>query len=149
MQTALRLFALILALNVIRYVVAGPLEQMTVLPPLFTAMAESPDYFNNSFSTVDWVTSFLYNGAMWGIAVLVFHSIHPQLPGGWLAKSVQSYGLLCLFFLSVSAIYMNHYSHPNSFYLYNMGSAVIAFGVVAVANTILYPRLVARRPQPS
>lgn len=144
MATAVRLVGLILVLNVIRYLVAGPIEQLTVLPPLIAAMAESAGYFNSEFSTRDWVTSFLYNGLMWGAAVLAFHWMHPRLRGGWVARSLQSYGLMCGFFLAVSAIYMNHYSHPPTFYLYNMGSAVIAFTVVALANALLYPRIMRR-----
>ncbi len=49
------------------------------------------------------MTAFLYNGLMWAATVLVFHGMHPQLAGGWLTKSLKSYRLTCLFFLSVSA----------------------------------------------
>ncbi len=145
MQIALRLLALIFLLNVVRYLVAAPIEQLTVLPGLFEAMEADASTFNTSFTTVDWITSFLYNGVMWAVATVAFHWMHPRLSGGWIAKSLKAYGLMCLFFLSVSAIYMNHYSHPAAFYLYNMGSAVIAYAVVAVANGFLYPRLVTRR----
>jgi hypothetical protein len=149
MTIFLRLLGLILLLNVIRYIVAGPIEQLTVLPDLFEMMAANASYFNTSFDAVDWITSFLYNGVMWAVAVITFHWMHPQLAGGWFIKSLKAYGLACLFFVSVSAIYMNHYSHPATFYLYNMGSGAIAFTVVAVANAWLYPRLVVGRTHPS
>ncbi len=145
MSTIARLIGSILILNAVRYVVAGPIEQLTVLPPLFAAMADSPTIFNTDFSSSDWITSFAYNALMWAAAVLTFHGMHPQPAGGWAVKSLKSYGLMCVFFLSVSAIYMNHYSHPQVFSLYNMGSAVIAFTVVAPANALLYPRIVCRK----
>ncbi|HUG37697.1 MAG TPA: hypothetical protein VML54_12140 [Candidatus Limnocylindrales bacterium] len=148
MSTALRLLLLILLLNVVRYVVGGAIEQFTVLPPLFEAMAASPSYFNTAFTSVDMATSFLYNGIMWAVAAVVFHLMHPRLEGGWLVKSAKAFGLMYLFFASVSAIYMNHYSHPREFYLYNILDGMIAFGVVALANALLYPRLLRSAPAP-
>lgn len=138
------LLGLILILNVVRYVVAAPLEQLSVLPGLFQAMGDNASYFNTSFTTWDFATSFFYNGVMWAVAVIAFHVMQPRLAGGWLAKSLQAFSLMWIFFAAVSAIYMNHYSHPKAFYLYNMGSAAIAFTVVALANALLYPRLVDR-----
>jgi hypothetical protein len=45
-----------------------------------------------------------------------------------------------LFFASVSAVYMNHYSHPKDFYIYNILDGLVVFPIVAVANGLLYPR---------
>lgn len=145
MPTALRLLLLIAILNVFRYVIGGPVEQLTVLPTIFGAMAAEPTVFNSEFTSIDMATSFLYNGLMWSVAVVAFHLMHPVLEGGWLAKSLKSYGLMFVFFASVSAIYMNHYSHARTFYAFNILDGVIAFGIVALGNAILYPRLVARR----
>lgn len=145
MSIPLRLLLLILILNVVRYVVGGPIEQFTVLPTIFGAMAAEPTVFNSEFSAADMATSFLYNGLMWAVAVVAFHLMHPSLGGGWVAKSVKSFGLMFVFFASVSAIYMNHYSHARTFYAFNVLDGIIAFGIVALANAILYPRLVAPR----
>jgi hypothetical protein len=48
---------------------------------------------------------------------------------------------MLLFFTSVSAIYMNQYSHSKWFYIWNCLDAVIVFAVGAIANGLLYPRL--------
>ena len=42
---------------------------------------------------------------------------------------------------AISAIYMNHYSHPRDFFFWNILDGVIAFGAVAVANGLLYRRV--------
>jgi arginine exporter protein ArgO len=54
-----------------------------------------------------------------------------------LVASLKTFALGWLFFASVSAIYMNHYSHPKDFYLWNILDAVLAFLIVAVANGLL------------
>ena len=117
------------------------MEQALVLPHLFGAMAESPEYFSTEFGTWDWVTSYLYNFVMWGVAAWVFHLLRPVLKGGDVVASLKSFGLMWLMFAAVSAIYMNHYSHPRDFYLWNILDAVIAFATVAVANGLLYRRV--------
>jgi hypothetical protein len=142
MATFLRLLVLIVILNVIRYLVAGPIETFLILPSLFGQMEANPGYFNNTFTAVDWVTSYFYNFMMWACAAWAFHIMQPALKGGWYAKSYKAFGLTWLFFASVSAIYMNHYSHSKAFYVFNVLDAVIAFFVVAVANAYLYPRIV-------
>jgi len=140
-MTVLRFLVLVVLLNVVRYLVAGVIEQALVLPHLFGAMAESPEYFRTQFATWDWVTSYLYNFVMWGVAAWVFHLLRPVLKGGDVVTSLKSFGLMWLMFAAVSAIYMNHYSHPRDFYLWNILDAVIAFATVAVANGLLYRRV--------
>jgi len=56
-------------------------------------------------------------------------------------KSLKAFGLSLLFFVSVSAIYMNHYSHSKWFYFWNCLDAIIVLGIVAVAGGLIYPRL--------
>ncbi len=46
-----------------------------------------------------------------------------------------------LFFLSLSAIYMNHYQHPKDFYFWNMLDAILVFPLVALVNGVVYPRV--------
>lgn len=46
---------------------------------------------------------------------------------------------MVLTFASISAIDMNHYSHPKEFYLYSFFDALLVFPIVAVATGLLYP----------
>lgn len=140
-MTVLRFLVLVVLLNVVRYLVAGVVEQALVLPHLFGAMAESAEYFRTEFATWDWITSYLYNFVMWGVAAWIFHLLRPVLKGGDVVASLKVFGLMWLMFAAVSAIYMNHYSHPRDFYVWNILDAVIAFGTVAVANGLLYRRV--------
>ena len=140
-MTLLRFLVLVVLLNVVRYLVAGVVAQALVLPHLFGAMAQSPEYFRTEFTTWDWATSYLYNFVMWGVAAWVFHLLRPVLKGGDVVASLKSFGLIWLMFAAVSAIYMNHYSHPRDFYVWNILDAVIAFATVAVANGLLYRRV--------
>lgn len=140
----LRFLILVVLLNLARYLVGGLLEAWTVAPRLFGEMAAHPSYFVQEFGTWDWVTSFTYNFVMWLAAAWFFHLARPSLPGSDLSASLQVFALAWLFFASVSFIYMNHYSHPADFYVWNVLDAVIAFGVVAVANGLLYRRVMGR-----
>ena len=137
----LRFLVLVVLLNIVRYLVAGFVEQMLILPHLFGAMADSQEYFRTEFRTLDWVTSYIYNFAMWAVAAWVFHLLRPVLKGGDVVASFKAFGVMWLMFAAVSAIYMNHYSHPPDFYLWNIADAVIAFGTVALANGLLYSRV--------
>lgn len=135
----MKLLGLVFLLNIIRYVVGGVLEAYIIMPALFGAMEESRSYFNTDFTLTDWVTSYLYNFLMWLTIVWAFHTTQAGLKGGTIEKSLKVFGFALLFFLSVSAIYMNHYSHPRDFYLWNMLDAVLVFTIVAVSNGMLYP----------
>jgi hypothetical protein len=141
MKTVIRFLVLVVALNVARYVGGFPFERYLIYERLFGAMEQSASYFNTSFTTLDWVTSFFYNFMMWLTATWGFVLIEPRLTGSMMLKSLKVFGLMYLFFASVSAIYMNHYSHPKGFYIWNILDGGIAFGVVAVVNGFLYPRL--------
>ena len=136
-MTVLKFLGLVIVLNIIRYVVAGPLDGVLILDRLFGAMGESA-CFNTEFETFDWVTSFFYNFMMWFVAAWLFHLLRPVVDGSDLTASIKVFGIAWLFFASISAIYMNHYSHSKDFYFWNIADAIIAFGVVAVANGLLY-----------
>lgn len=143
-MVVLRFLFLVVLLNVIRYAAGGLIEWWTVMPPLFSAMEAEFGVFNTAFTTFDWATSFLYNFLMWLSAAWIFHLARPALRGSDLVASLKAFGLGWLFFASVSAIYMNHYAHPKDFYAWNVLDGVIAFGVVAVANGLLYRRVMGR-----
>lgn len=139
-----RFLFLVVALNVVRYAVGLVVEPILIFPGLGGAMEESQSYFNTAFSTFDWMTSYLYNFMMWLAGAWAFHLMRPATPGSDLTASMKVFALMWLMFASVSAIYMNHYSHPKDFYLWNMLDAAIMFTVVAVANGLLYRRVMGR-----
>lgn len=147
----LRFLALVVLLNLIRYLVGGLIEGWAIMPHLFAAMEESSEYFNTRFTAFDWSTSFLYNFGVWLCATWFFHLARPRLPGSDLVASLLSFGLAWLFFASVSGVYMNHYAHPGDFYFWNVLDAVIVFTLVGIANGLLYRRVMGpyAAPQPS
>ncbi len=130
--------ALVILLNVLRYLVGGPIEAVTFLPHLFGEMEKYPTYFATEFTAVDWMTSYFYNFMMWLAAVWIFHLLRPALRGTDLTVSLKVFSLMWLFFASVSAVYMNHYSHPKMFYIVNIADSLFVFGLVALANGLLY-----------
>ncbi len=139
MKIFLKFLLLVIVLNVVRYVIAGPIALPLFTNRVFTAMQENATVFNTTFSGADWATSFFYNFMMWLTAAWVFLLMHRSLKGHMVVKSLKIFGLMFLMFASISAIYMNHYSHTKAFYLYNILDGLIAYSVVAVANGLLYP----------
>lgn len=133
---------LVVMLNIIRYVIGLPLEMLFIFDGLMGTMADNASYFNTNFTTLDWITSYCYNFMMWLTCVWIFDRMHPAFTGSWMAKSLKIFSVTWLFFVSVSAIYMNHYSHTKMFYVYNIGDSLIVFTLVAIANGFLYPKLI-------
>lgn len=147
-MTALRLLGLVVVLNLVRYLVGGPIEAVTIMEPMHEVMPRYPEVFDVDFTRRDFAISLGYNFAMWFFATWVFHLLHPVLRGGMVLRSLKSYGLMCLFFWSVAAVYMNHYQDPvKPFYLWSMVDAAIVFTVVAVANGLLYPLFLEGAPE--
>ncbi len=140
-KTLLKFFTLVIILNIIRYVAGFPIEKLFLPKTLFAAMERNSSYFNTNFTTFDWVTSYFYNFMMWLTCTWVFILLQPVLRGNDIMKSLKVFGLMYLFFASISAIYMNHYSHPKDFYLYSMSDGLIVFAIVAIANGLIYPRI--------
>jgi hypothetical protein len=136
---------LVILLNIIRYTVPLPLEQWIVFGPLFGVMERSASYFNTDFTTMTWITSYFYNFMMWLTITAFYVLLEPRLNGHPVVKSLKVYGLAWLFFASVSAIYMNHYSHPKEFYFWNILDAAIIMPILAVANGLLHPFLFRKR----
>lgn len=141
MPIFLRLFLLVVVHNVVRYVIGGPIESVTIMEPMHRVMPQFPEVFDTDFTSTDFAISLGYNFMLWFSAALAFHLMQPSLPGGWLRKSLAGYGVLCLFFVSLAAVYMNHYTDAvKPFYAWSMVDAVIVFAVVGTANAFLYPR---------
>lgn len=139
LRFAAKLLLLVVLLNVIRYVVPIPLEMPLAAGRMFAVMESHAAYFNTQFTRFDWITSYFYNFMMWLTCTWVFVLIYPRLRGHMVVRSLKVYGLMFLFFASLSAIYMNHYSHPKEFYIYSVVDALIVMPIVAVANGLLYP----------
>lgn len=146
LPTAVRLLGLVVALNLVRYLVGGPIEGVTIMEPMHAAFAHHPEVYDADFTTADFAVSLGYNFGLWLAAAVVFHLMAPSLPGPWLVKSLAGYGVMAGFFIALAAVYMNHYVEPfRAFYRWSMVDAGIVFGVVAVANALLYPRLFPER----
>jgi hypothetical protein len=141
MGRILKFLLLVVLLNVVRYALGWPLEKLLIFDRLFGAMAASEGYFNMQFSALDWTTSFFYNFMMWATVSVIYIKIQPVVHGSPIRKSLKVYGVMFIFFASVSAIYMNHYTHPKDFYLYNILDGMLVFPLVAVANGLIHPRL--------
>jgi hypothetical protein len=91
---------------------------------------------------IDWITSYFYNFMMWFIVIWIFHLVHPVLNGNYIIKSLSVFGIMWLFFASISTIYMNHYSHSKEFYLWNITDALLVFFLLGISNGFLYPKLI-------
>jgi len=137
----LRFLGLVVLLNLVRYVIGFLVEPWVIFPGLFHAMEESSAYFNTSFETVDWVTSYLYNFGVWLVPAWLFHLARPVVRGTDVIASLKVFGILLVNFAAISAVYMNHYSHSRDFYLWNILDAVMMFAVVGLANGLLYRRV--------
>lgn len=133
---------LVFLLNVIRYVIGGPIEAAVLMEPMHAVMPQYPEVFDTDFSNTDFTVSLFYNFMMWLVATWVFYLAHPAMEGGYIVKSLKIFGLMGLFFISLAAIYMNHYTADiKTFYLYSMLDAVIIFPLVGLANGLLFPRI--------
>ena len=136
----MRLLLLSLCLFVISFLVGGMLaspfaERMHEVMPKF------PSAFYQDFDGTDMAISMAYNFALWWLATLAFHLVHPQLSGGMVWRSVKSYGVMCAYLCSVTAVYMNHFEDAaKPFFGWSMAFNVVVFPIVAVANGLLYPR---------
>lgn len=137
-----RFLALVVILNILRYVVGGFLiEPFVIFAGLFAAIEASAEYFNTVYGTFDWVTSFFYNFMMWLTCIWVFHLMRPAIKGSDLIASFKVFGIMWLFFASVSAILMNHYSHPKDFYFWIVLDGLLIYALVALGNGLLYRRV--------
>jgi hypothetical protein len=138
--TFIKLAVLTVLLNLIRYFAGGPIEAMTIAGPMHAPMALHPDVYDNTYTNTDFALSFLYNYGFWFAAVIAIHLMYPRLTGPALMRSLAGWAIMLFFFVSVAAVYMNHYVEPfRSFYIWSMIDAAIVFGVTALAHGILYP----------
>lgn len=140
MNTVFRFLVFVVVLNVIRYIVGSPIEALTIMDKMYRIIGDYPTCFDTQFSGMDYILSFLYNFMMWLAAAWIFYMAWPAVTGSWMQKSFKIYGVVCLFFISLAAIYMNHYTAElREFYLFSMADALIIFAIVATANGFLFP----------
>ena len=139
--TLVKFLILVVALNIIRYALGMPIEKLLIFDRLFAAMEQGAACFKTEFTTFDWATSYFYNFMMWLTVTWIYLTVEPHLAGHPVVKSLKVFGWGLLFFLSLSAIYMNHYRHPRDFYFWNMLDGVLVFPLVGIANGLIYPVL--------
>ncbi len=148
MKTVFKFLLLVVLLNVIRYLIGGMIEQHTIMLPMHQPIAEFPACFNNNFTEYDWGTSFFFNFMLWLAVTWLFHLTWPALQGSFLLRSLTIFGICCLFFISLAAVYMNHYPEGiRTFYRYSILDALILFPLLGVANGLLYPLLFGKTRQ--
>jgi hypothetical protein len=141
LATFMKFLALVIILNLLRYTYAYLPIEGAVFGPLILAIGINPEYFNMNFTTFDWTTSYFYNFMLWLTITWVYFYLHPAFNGNHIVKSLKIYGIFWVLFASISAIYMNHYSHPKDFYLWNILDALLVFPFVALGNGLLFPRI--------
>jgi len=139
MKNALKFLLLVVLLNIIRYVLVTPIEGLLIFE-WHDRVMQGADYFNFNFSKMDWVTSFFYNFMLWFTITLVFYLMHPVLKGHMVIKSFKVYGLMYLFFASLSAVYMNHYL-DKEFHIVIIVDGLITFSVLGLANGLIFPKM--------
>lgn len=140
----IRFLALVVILNVLRYLGGLLIEPFIIFPGLSAAMENNAGYFNTAFATFDWVTSYFYNFMMWLTCVWVFHLMRPAIKGSDLVASIKVFGIMCISYASISAILMNHYSHSKDFYFWIILDGLLMYALVAVCNGVLYRRIMGR-----
>lgn len=147
MVTLMRLIALVIVLNLIRYFVGGPIESVTIMEPMHRMLPDYPGVFDLDFTSRDFAISLFYNFMLWFSATLAFHLAWPALKGPMWVRSLTMFGVMALFFCSLAAVYMNHYvGQMRSFYAWSMVDALILFTLIGLANGILYPLIMGRKP---
>lgn len=140
MKTGAKLILLVALLNIVRYLIGGPIEAVTIMEPMHRVMPLFPEVFDTDFSNTDFAISLFYNYMLWFWATLVFHLLHPVLRGPFWWRSLQSFLLMAAFFCSLAAVYMNHFTATvKPFFFWSMIDAVILFPLVGLANALLYP----------
>lgn len=144
MPGILKLLLYTLLLNVIRYYPIGWMEGLIVFEPMHAPMVSEAGCFG--FREEDLWSSYLFNYVLWLAVVLNFHTSHHQLSGKLLWKSLQSFGISCLLFCSLAAVYMNHFNlEIRTFFIWSMVDALILFGLLGAVNGLLYPLFFKKR----
>jgi hypothetical protein len=141
MRRILKFLLLVFLLNSVRYAIGWPLERLLIQERLSAVTEGSPDIFNGAFGPWEWAIYFLANFMTWFLISVIYVKIEPQVHGSPMRKSFKVYGVMFLYFVAVSVTYMNQYSHPSDFYVWNILDRMLIFPIMAVTNGLIYPRL--------
>lgn len=141
-RVALRLVALTFLLSLVRYLVGGPIEAVTIMAPMHEMIPRFANAFDMNFSSADYAISLAYNFLLWFAAVLQFHLMWPALRGPMIVRSLMSFAASWLAFAGLALVYMNHFDDAlKAFYLWSIVDAAILFPLVGLVNGVLYPML--------
>lgn len=142
LRTALKLLLLTLVLNLVRYLVGGPIEAAVLAEPMHRAMALYPEVWNSEFSGTDFLVSLGYNFALWFVVVVQVHLMRESLPGPGIVRSLLGFGLAMLAFMALAAVYMNHFvAESRAFFAWSVVDALILFPLLGLAHGLLHPLL--------
>ena len=137
-MTYLKLLGYVILINVLRYFPGGWIESVTIFEPMHAPMADYPDCFG--FTEADLPSSLFYNFCLWLIVIILFHIAHPAIKGKMIYKSLLIFGLCGAFFISLAAVYMNHFTEGiRTFFRYSMIDGLILFTYLGIINALLYP----------
>jgi hypothetical protein len=145
LRRILKTILLAVLLTAVRYAIGLPVEWFLIYDKLNSVMTQGRELFNVEFTPIEQLYSVAYNFLGWLLITILYVKIEPIVHGHPIRKSLKVYGVMYMYFVSVSAIYMLRYNHPSDFYLFMMLDRLLLFPIVAVANGILHPRLF--RPQ--
>lgn len=133
-----KLLGYTILLNLLRYFPGSWIESYTIFNAMHQPMIDYPDCFG--FTQKDFPSSLFFNFTMWFSVVLIFHIGHRSLRVSMMMRSLILFGISCLFFVSLAAIYMNHYNEGiRVFYLFSMLDGIILFLLLGIINGYLYP----------
>ena len=140
MKTFGKILLLTLIINVLRYYPLSYVESLTIMEGMFGTMEAHPQYFGFTPDDLPW--SYLYNFILWLCVVVIYHLAHRQLNGSHINRSLQVFAICGLFFISLTAVYMNHFNlEIRSFFRYSMMDALILFFFLGLANGLVYPKV--------
>ena len=137
-MTYFKLFLYTIILNILRYFPGGFIESYTIFESMHQPMEQYPDCFG--FTAKDLPASYAYNFLLWLSVVLIFHIAHKSLHGKMIVRSLIVFAVCFLFFASLAAVYMNHYTQGiRIFYIYSILDGLILFSFLGIINGYLYP----------
>lgn len=140
LKTFLKLVLYTAVLNVFRYYPIGWIELATLFEPMHAPMEQQALCFG--FQPDDFTSSYIYNYLLWFWTVMIFHIGHRSIAGHMLIRSLVLFGLCAALFISLAAIYMNHFNQEiRVFFRWSMVDALVVFGLLALINGYLYPKI--------
>ena len=141
MRRILKFLLLVFLLNSVCYAIGWPLERLLIQERLSAVIEGSPEIFNVVNSPWEWAVYFFANFMAWFMISVIYVKIEPQVHGHPIRKSLKVYGVMFLYFVAISAAYMNQYNHPSDFYVWNILDRMLIFPIMAVTNGLIHPRL--------